>query len=67
MTLNPSVRSSFSKLDYTYNMDYTSSIAYTTSNIIVRALNVSNCTTSAGSNSIQSETSVLPLEKLLTQ
>ena len=43
-------------------MDYASSIAHSTSNVIFRALNVSKCSTSAGSNSIQSETQVLPLE-----
>ena len=37
-------------------MDYTSSISPSTSNIFVRALNVSNCSTSAGSNSIKAET-----------
>ena len=41
-------------------MDHTSSIAPSTSNIIVRALNVSNCSTRAGSKSIQAE--VLPFE-----
>ena len=42
-------------------MDYTSSIAPCTFKIIVRALNVSNCSTSASSNSIQTENWVLPL------
>ena len=37
-------------------MDYTSSIARYTSNIIAKALNVSICSTSAGDNSIQEET-----------
>ena len=32
------------------------------SNIIITALNVSNCSTSAGNNSIQAETWVLPFE-----
>ena len=43
-------------------MDYTSFIAPSTSNIIVRPLKVSNCSTTAGSNSIQAKTLVLPLE-----
>ena len=62
------IRSSFLKIGSKNSllskllMDYTSSIAPSTSNIIVRVLNVSNCSTSAGSNSIQAETYVLPLE-----
>ena len=62
MTLKPSVRSSFSKITSKISllgkllMDYTSSIAPSTSNIIVRVLNTSNCRTSSGSNSIQAET-----------
>ena len=36
--------------------DYNSSITPSTSNIIVRALNVSNCSTCVGNNSIQVET-----------
>ena len=62
MTLKPSIRSSFSKIESKISlvakllMDYTSSIAPSTSNIIVTALNVSNCSTSAGSNSVQPET-----------
>ena len=68
MTLKPLIRSSFSKLGSKNSllgkllMDYTSSIAPSTSNIIVRALNVSNCSTSADINSIQAETEVLPFE-----
>ena len=62
MTLKPSIRSSFLKIGSKNSLlgklliDYTSSIAPSTSNIIVRALNVSNCSTSAGSNSIEAET-----------
>ena len=41
---------------------YTSSIAPSTSDIIVKALNVSICSTSAGSNSIQAGTYILPIE-----
>ena len=36
-------------------MDYASSIAFSTFDIIVNALNVSNCSASAGINSIQAE------------
>ena len=67
MALKPSIRSSFSKIGSKNSllgkllMDYTSSINPTTSNIIVRALNVSNCSTSAGSNSVYAET-LLPSE-----
>ena len=59
--LKASIRSSFSKIGSKNSllgklfMGYTS-IASFTSNIIVRALNNSNCSTSAGSNSIQTET-----------
>ena len=62
MSLIPSIRSSFSKIGPKNSllgkllMDYTSSIAPSPSNIIVRALNVSNCNTSAGSSSIQAKT-----------
>ena len=62
LTLKPSIRSFFSKMGSKKSllrkllMDYTSSIAPFTSNIIVRALNVSNSSTSASSNSIQAET-----------
>ena len=62
MTLKPSIRSSFSKIGSKNSllvkliMDYASSIAPSTSNISVRAVNVSNCSKSAGSNSIQAET-----------
>ena len=62
MTLKPFKRSSFSKIGSKKSllgkllMDYTSTIAPSTSNIIVWALNVLNCSTSAGSNSIQAET-----------
>ena len=61
MTLKPSIRSSFSKIESKnlflgkLLMDYTFSIAHYTSNIIVKVLNVSNCSTSAGSNSIHAE------------
>ena len=54
MTLKPLIRSSFWKIGYKSSfigkllMDYTSYIAPFTSNIIVRALNNSNCSTSAG-------------------
>ena len=41
---------------------YISSIVSSTSNIILRALNVSNCSRRAGSKSIQAETQLLPLE-----
>ena len=62
MTLKLSIRSSFSKIGSKNAllgklfMDYASSIALSTSNIIVRVLNVSNCSTSPGSNLIQAET-----------
>ena len=68
MTLKPLIRSSFSKIGSKNSLlgklltDYTSSIAISTYNIIIRALNVSNCRLSVGSNSIQAETWVLPLE-----
>ena len=68
MALKPSIRSSFLKIGSKNSllgkllMDYTSSIAPFTSNIIVRALNVSNCSTSASIISIQSETYVLTFE-----
>ena len=39
-------------------MDYISSIAPSTSNIIAKALNVSNCSTSAFINLVQAETYV---------
>ena len=57
-----SIRSFFSKIDSENSllgkllMDCTSSIAPSPSNVIVRALNVSNYSTCAGSNSIQEET-----------
>ena len=60
--IKPSIRSSFSKTWSKISLlgklliDYIPSIAPSTSNIIVRALNISNCTASAGSNSIQAET-----------
>ena len=62
MTLKHSIRSSFSKIGSKNSllgkllMDYASSIAASTSNIIVSALNVLNCSTSAGSTSIYAET-----------
>ena len=71
MTWKPSIRSSFSKIESKNSllgkllMDYTSSLAPSTSNIIVRALNISNCSTSAGSNSIQAETWLLPFEVVI--
>ena len=58
MTLKPFIISSLSKIGSKNSllgkllMDYTSSISPTTPNIVVRALNVSNCSTSAGNNSI---------------
>ena len=70
--LKPSIRSSFSKTGSKHSLlgklliDYISSIAPSTSNIIVRALNVSKCSTSAGSNSIQAETKYYFLKHLLT-
>ena len=63
-----STKSSFSKTDSENSllgklfMDSTSSIAPSTSNIIVKALNLSNCNTRADSNSVQAETLVLPFE-----
>ena len=71
--LKPSIRSSFSKTGSKNSLlgklliDYISSIAPTTSSVIVRALSVSNCSTSAGSNSIQAETKYYLLKHLLTQ
>ena len=68
MILKPSIRPSFSKIGSKnlllgkLPIDYTSSIGPSTSNIIVRTLNVSNSSTSGGSNSIQPETYVLRLE-----
>ena len=62
MALKHSIRSSFSKIGSKNSllgkliMDYTSPIAPSTSNIIVSALNVLNCSTSAGSTSIHAET-----------
>ena len=62
MTLRPSIRSPYSKIGSKNSLlgklfvDYTSFIALFTSKTIFRALNVSNCSTSAGSNSIQAET-----------
>ena len=76
MILKPLLRSSFSKIGSKSSllaklpMDYTSFMSPSTSNIIVRALKVSNCCTTAGSNSIQAETLVLPyylLPLVLTQ
>ena len=58
MTLKFSIRSSFSKKRSKDSflgkllMDYISSISPSTSNIIVRALNALNCSTSARSNSV---------------
>ena len=62
MTLKPSIRSFFSKIGSKISllgkllMAYTSSIAPSTCNSIVRTLNVLNCSTSADSNSMQAET-----------
>ena len=75
MTLKPSIRSSFSKMrskihsQVSYSWIILLPLPTPPSNVIVRALNVSNCSTSAGSNSIQSEIEVLPLltQQLLTQ
>ena len=56
------IRCAFSKIDSENSllgkllMDYTSFIALSTSNIIVRALNVSNCSTRTCINLIQAET-----------
>ena len=71
--LKPSRKSSFSKTEVKHSLlgklliDYILSIAPSTSNIIVRVLNVSNRSTSAGSNSIQAETKYYLLKYLLTQ
>ena len=68
MTLKPSTRSSFSKMrskihsQVSYSWIILLPLPTPPSNVIVRALNVQNCSTSAGSNSIQSEIEVLPLE-----
>ena len=75
MTLKPSIRSSFSKMrskihsQVSYSWIILLPLPTPPSNVIVRALNVSNCSTSAGSNSIQSEIEALPLltQQLLTQ
>ena len=62
MTLKPLIRTSFSQTGSENSllgkllMDYTSSIAPSTSNTTFRAFNVSNCSTSARSNSILEET-----------
>ena len=61
MTLKPSIRSYFSKIGSKDSllgklpMDYTSPRPHSKFDMIVRALNVSNCSTSVGSNSIQAE------------
>ena len=66
--LKASIRSSFSKIGSKNSLlgkiliDCTSSVAHSTSDVIVSTLNVSNYSTSADSNSIQAETSVLPFE-----
>ena len=71
--IKPSRKSSFSKTEVKHSLlgklliDYILSIAPSTSNIIVRVLNVSNRSTSAGSNSIQAETKYYLLKYLLTQ
>ena len=62
ITLKLSIRPSFFKIGSKKSLlgklliDYTSSTVPSTSIIIARALNVSNCSTSAGSISIQAET-----------
>ena len=66
--LKPSTKSSSSKIVSENSllgkllMNYTCSIAPFTSNIIAFALNVSNCSTRAGSNPILARTYVLPFE-----
>ena len=71
--LKHSIISSFSKTGSKNSLlgklliDYIPSIAPSTSNIIARALNASNCSTSAGRKSIQAETKYYPLKYLLTQ
>ena len=62
MTVKSLIRSSFSKIGSKKSllgkllMAYASSITPFTSNIIVWVLNISNCSTIAGSSSIQGET-----------
>ena len=62
MTVKSSIRSSFSKIGSKKSllgklfMAYASSITPFTSNVIVWVLNISNCSTIAGSYSIQGET-----------
>ena len=71
--LKSSIRSSFSKtrsknsLLGQLRIAYIPSIASSTSNMIVRALNVSNCSTSAGGSAVQPETKYYLLKHLLTQ
>ena len=71
--LKPSIRSSFSKTGPKNSLlgklliDFLPSIAPSTSYIVIRALNVSNCSISAGSNSMQAETKYYLLKHLLTQ
>ena len=71
--IKPLIRSSFSEAGSKNSLlgklliDYIPSIAPSTSNIIARALNASNCSTSAGRKSIQAETKYYPLKYLLTQ
>ena len=71
--LKPSIRSSFSKTGSKNSLlgklliDYIPSIASSTSNMVVRALNVSNCSTSAGGNAVQAETKYYLLKHLITQ
>ena len=70
--LKSSIRSSFSKLVSKNSllgkllMDYTSSIAFSTTNIIVRALNVSNCSTSADSKQYRQKPKCYLYKQLLT-
>ena len=72
MTLKPSMRSSLSKIGSKTPllgkllMDYTSLISPSTPNIIVRALNASNCSASAGATQYRQKLNY-PLTQLLTQ
>ena len=71
--LKPSMRSSFSKTGSKNSLlgklliAYIPSIASSTSNMIVRALNVSNCSRSAGGNAAQAETKYYLFKHLLIQ
>ena len=71
--VRPSIRSSFWKTGSKKSLlgklliDYIPSIAPASSNIIFRDLNVSNCSASAGSSSLQAETKYYLLKHLLRQ